>query len=94
LYPKVWNNENCETKTISSGEQMVATPCNTTVGTNILEQYTAFIVSAEVRRSRMQSGYTGTLQRKWSVQSDRHGREYLSLCGPMEMGKWPFSELL
>jgi len=73
---------------------MVATPHKATVGTNILKQYTAFIFSAEVRGSMMQSGYTGTLQRKWSVQSDRSGREYLSLCGPMEMGKWPSSELL
>jgi hypothetical protein len=87
LYPKVWNTGKCEIKTISSAEQKVATPCNATVGTNISEQYTAFIFSAEIRGLWMQSGYTGTLQRKWSVQSDRSGREYLSLCGPMEMGK-------
>jgi hypothetical protein len=34
------------------------------------------------------------LTEKMSVLSDRSGREYLSLCRPMEMGKSLFSELL
>jgi hypothetical protein len=85
LYPKVWNIENCEIKTIYSA--LVATPCIATVGTNTSEQHTAIIFSAEVRGARMQSGYTGTLKRKWPVQSMIRVGEYLSLCGPMEMGK-------
>jgi hypothetical protein len=95
LYPEVWNIENCETKNglfsrtpwlqHHASQQWVPT----------LEQYTAIIFSAELRRSKDAIWIYRHLAEKVVCQIyDRSGREYLSLCGPMEMGKWHFSELL
>ena len=95
LYPRVWNIEKCEIKTISSAEHL---GCNTTHRNSEYQHFRAtYCHHLQCWSERSKDAiwiYRHLAEKVVCPIYDRSGREYLSLCGPMEMGKWPLSELL